>query len=657
MEGFRRISELSHVSWGGSNVIRTLTESAGIFVFSYSPTHKSLVTWSSNAPAVLGTKDANIARDANLFLRHVHPDDRFLLMTDLEHALKGDGDYRATYRWIRPDNNEVRWLHCRGALVKYDSEELFEGIVIDMSDEFTGSVGKLAGPDSVTTILAALPVMVFTLDRDLRLLRINRPPEYPAFDFGDPEFKVELFRIGHPLMECFSDTGQKSHYQALFTQVLGGALPFHRSRIFTGDTVQSLGLAPLAEHGVIEGILCTVSDLSETISLERQLADLQKTEGLRLLAAGVAHHFNNSLQGIIGQATVINTHPDKKELVVQASQAIIEAVNKTSNLSRQLFVFEENQRGSPVPVDVNLALMAATTKIDNLFSSGFKIAVIFGNPPAVLARHEELVEAIEAVLRNSIESMIASGKTQGALAVTTFEVSLQELEVGDLKAGFYAKVVISDSGPGMADEAKRRCFEPFFTTKERDPHTGLSHKPAGLGLSKAFTIVREFKGAITADSDPGVGTTISIYLPLADGTLENSVKSLFEVNRANPPEILIVDDDLMVLKTMSAIMRDLGFNCAVADNSTRALSIVRTCGKALRLVLLDAVMPGADGASVLRRIKKVNKDLKVIGFSGASKNETQPLLDAGAMLLIRKPVDPMTLKDVVKRALNAKQAA
>ncbi|MCB0340009.1 MAG: PAS domain-containing protein, partial [Bdellovibrionales bacterium] len=192
-------------SSGQAGIVTTLSERAKLFIFAYSPTIRSLITWSDNALDILGVKDVDIARDGNLFLRHVHPDDRFLLMTDLETALKGEKDYRATYRWIRPDNNEVRWLHCRAGMVKRPEGNVFEGILLDLSEEFTGEVSRIAGPDSVQTILSAFPALVFTVDRDKRLLRINRKKDEQQFNFGDTGFRFEQFRIGRPILSAFSD--------------------------------------------------------------------------------------------------------------------------------------------------------------------------------------------------------------------------------------------------------------------------------------------------------------------------------------------------------------------------------------------------------------------------------------------------------------------
>ncbi|MBN8549504.1 MAG: response regulator [Deltaproteobacteria bacterium] len=638
----------------GGDLIASLTDRADVFLFSYSPKIKSLISWSNNAEKILGVKDVAISRDGNLFLRHVHPDDRFLLLTDLEQALKGKAPYRATYRWIRPDNNEVRWLHCRAAANLKDNDQIFDGIIIDLSSEFTGSVGKIAGPDSVATILAAFPTMVFTVDSDLRLLRINRPRENFPFNFGDSAFRAEAFRIGRPILACFSDAEMRSHYEKVSRDILDGRSTYYRTRITVGETVYNLEVTPLSELDAIAGLLFIVADITEIVALERQLADLQKTEGLRLLAAGVAHNFNNALQSIIGQAAAMKSHPDKTSLVEQASQAIIDIVGRASDLTRQLFVFDDPTSKALVPVDLNLSIMAAVNRIEDLFSSGLKVAVAFGSPAPVLARQEPLSHAVEAILRNARESLSQGG----SLSIKTYQVLLRDREVENLSAGAYAKLSISDSGQGMRAEARMRCFEPFFTTKERDPATGLSLKGEGLGLSSALNTIREFKGGITIESQAGAGTCVSIYLPIQTSTQQSAPASeTLLATPTAPVDILLVDDDVMVLRTVEAILTEVGYRCAVAEDYTRALKVIKEQGKNLHLILLDAVMPGMDGATLLRQIRKLNYEVKVIGFSGAPPEHTQALLDAGALQILRKPVNPQLLKETVQQLLDTKQAA
>jgi CheY-like chemotaxis protein len=246
----------------------------------------------------------------------------------------------------------------------------------------------------------------------------------------------------------------------------------------------------------------------------------------------------------------------------------------------------------------------------------------------------------------------------GSLSIKTYQVVLKDLEIENLAAGPYAKLSITDSGQGMDQGTKKRCFEPFYTTKDRDPATGVGLKGEGLGLSRALNTVREFGGGINIESHPGMGTSVAIYLPIKEQQAAAPPANVQTYSTPTlPVDILLVDDDVMVLRTVEAILTDAGYRCATAEDYARALSIIRQQGKNLRLVLLDAVMPGMDGASLLRQIRKFNTELRVIGFSGAPPEHTKALLDAGALQVLRKPVNPQLLKETVQGILAQRQAA
>lgn len=650
MADFLRINELGATPLSVQELMEALSSESEIFIFAYSPQQKCLTAWSKNSERILGVKDVSIARDGNLFLRHVHPDDRFLLLTDLETALQGSAPYRATYRWVRPDNNEVRWLHCRASLQNRGELALFEGMIIDLSSEFTGSVGRMAGPDCVETVLAAFPTIVFTVDADLRLLRINRPRHGVPFNFGDPHFRPELFKIGRPLLACFENPEQRQQIETTTKEILEGHSRYYRTRINVEDAIYSMEITPLSEAEAIAGLLFVITDITEMVRLERQLSDLQRNEGLRLLAAGVAHNFNNALQSILGQAAAIKTHPDNRDIVISSSQSIIDVVAKASQLARQLDAFEGSSTGALQAVDLNLCVMAALNKIDDLFAAGVNVGVAFGSPPPVLAQQDKLAEALEAILRNARESM-SSG---GSLSIKTYLTTLGHWEVENLPAGRYAKLSVLDSGVGMSAEAREKCFAPFFTTKDPDPLIGVNLKGKGLGLSHALAIIREFGGGIQIESQPNMGTSVAIYLPLATSEERQHIQA--NEFTKTPPEILVVDDDLMVLRTMESMLTDLGYAVITTDDPRQALSIARTSGRDLKVALIDAIMPGMDGANLTRQLLRGNKTISAIGFSGAPPEQTKLLLEAGAKEILRKPVTPQNLADLIARYVPRQQA-
>jgi CheY-like chemotaxis protein len=622
--------------WTSSQLINSLTNKAQVFIFAYAPEKKTLQAWSGNALEILGVKDADISRDGNLFLRHVHPDDRFVLLNDLETALKDNSDYRATYRWIRPDNNELRWLHCRGKVIKDGDDALFEGVIFDLTPEFTGHIARIAGPDSLSTIIAAFPTMVFTLDKDLRIIRLNRPDSMLGFNFADPSFDSENFKIGRLFPTCFSSQNNHQYFLEDFYEIMENRKDYFRTRLEShgndkkwhgkNGAVFNLEAFPLKEKNLIEGLLVIVSDITDNVKLERDIAKLNKTEGLRLLASGVSHNFNNSLQAIVGFASSIRSNPENPDIVISSSQAILDSVNRASDLAHQLFSFDDSSKEIMTSVDVNLAVMAAAHKIEDLFTSGVKVAVAFGNPSPAIANQDKLVQSIVEIIKNSKENC----KINDTLTIRTVQVSLEDNQVQGLKRGNYAKITVSDSSHGKV-----------------------------LTLTQAYTTAKEFGGILLVDSSMNQGTNVAIFLPIADDEFKSKANSpsLFKIAPDIEPEVLIVDDDFMILQTSKEIIESSNYKCIVAENAKRALDLFKEFQHSLKLVLLDSLMPGVNGATLLRRMKKINPDIKAIGFSGASTEYTKQLMDAGVITVLRKPVDPDLLKSTVGSIISAKEAA
>ena len=630
----------------GSYLITTLTDRVHCFVFSYSIEHRTLLAWSGNAEEILGVRDLAIAKDGNLFLRHVHADDRYLLMTDLERALKGEGPYRATYRWLRPDNNELRWIHCRAGVIKREGKPIFEGLLFDLSEEFTGEIGQLAGPDSLNTILSAFPTLVFTVDRDLRLKRVNRKREDEPFRFGDPNFHLDQFRIGRPLLEAFADKELRDFYAKLLQYLLDGRTPHYRSRIKVDEIVYNLEIIPLINRAVIDGLLFNVSDISESVKLERQLAQLQKMEGLGLLAEGVAHNFNNALQGILGHAAIVSNHPENRELVKKAGEEIMDIVTRSSELTRQLMLLGEKNTSQLGSVDLNLVAMAALNELQDLYEEGVRVTVSFGNVPKVRGERLELQKVIEAIVKNAYESIVKKSAQGGNISVRSGQVVLKD---EGPKPGVYALLAVSDNGTGMGYETKERCIEPFFTVKERDQRSGVGIKSSGLGLSAAYTVATRLGGTLKIESRVGMGTKVSLYLP-AEEKIEERIQRE-DKKPSTPPQILVVDDDRMVLQTVESIIKDLGFSCVTAEDPHRTLELLKSHHRSLKVILMDLIMPGMDGVTLLKKVRKINKNIKVIGFSGASTEQLRPMVEAGAVMVLRKPVGPKELQSALKAYL------
>lgn len=632
----------------GTTFIQTLTDNAGIFIFAYSKEERCFLSWSNNAKSILGVSDSVVYKDNNLFLRHVHEDDRFALLKDFEKALNGKKDYNATYRWIRPDNKQTSWLHCRAKLVKRKNGYYFEGIIIDLSNEMTGLTSGVALPNSITATLNTFTNFIFILDSNLKILRVNRAKDF-LFGFGDEKFNAKMFKRGKFFLNCFSDVTQKTYYQNILNSILEGEIKNHKTRILQNKEVYRLEFYPSTSDKNNINILATVSNISDLISIEKKLANLEKTESLQLVAAGITHKFSNTLQAILGHTTMIENHSENQDLVKKATQAIVNTVTKASEYTKKLHQIKEKTTSNHPYTDLNLSIMTAGNNIKDLFSSKIKLSMSFGNVANILANQEKITDAIEIVLRNAKESI---KNNKGKISIKTYEVYLKETEIQDLKEGPYAKLTIRDSGLGMDEDEQKNCLNPFYSTKEIDPGSGISISGRGLGLSKAFGIIRNFNGAIEVNSQPGKGTEISFYLPIQSSELSKRITEKISKVSVINPQILIVDDDSMILETIKAMIEDFGYNCITTLSGNVAVDLVKKHSKTLKLAIVDAIMPGLSGPVITRRIKRANPKLSILGFSGAIDDISKNMIKAGALKVLKKPVSSGVLKNTIEDLLN-----
>jgi len=201
-----------------------------------------------------------------------------------------------------------------------------------------------------------------------------------------------------------------------------------------------------------------------------------------------------------------------------------------------------------------------------------------------------------------------------------------------VKPGRYVMLAVSDTGCGMSPEIRDRVFEPFFTTKDKG-------KGTGLGLSTVYGIVKQSGGNIWVYSEPGLGTTFKIYLPVVDEPMIEEPKERPIAERARGGEtILVVEDDENLRRLTSLILKKHGYRILEASNGGEALIICRNLKEPLDLVLTDVIMPGMSGRQLIEELRQIRDAFKVLYMSGYTDNAIvhHGVLDAG-IDLIQKP--------------------
>ncbi|MFN8389336.1 MAG: GAF domain-containing protein [Bdellovibrionota bacterium] len=307
-------------------------------------------------------------------------------------------------------------------------------------------------------------------------------------------------------------------------------------RFFSRFAIKSLGLAPLISRGQVLGVLAVqpgsgepameeeeitlLSSLANEIAaliftkrLEERIAENEKMRSAGLLAAGIAHNFNNLLQAVLGQASLLEMQRKNEAQVLKAAKIISESATKGAALVKQLLSFANLEEPHPSAVQVNELIEAETKNWSQLLEPNQQIKLSLKHDlPRTSVDTRHFLRIITALMTNACEAMRNKG---GPIQIFTDSVSTdQERAHIEVPEGQYVRVGVRDSGIGMDAETKRRCFEPFFTTKNVDPSSGLSLSGAGLGLAAAYALARKNGGRLVVDSRLGHGSVFTLYLPI-----------------------------------------------------------------------------------------------------------------------------------------------
>jgi CheY-like chemotaxis protein len=326
------------------------------------------------------------------------------------------------------------------------------------------------------------------------------------------------------------------------------------------------------------------------------------------LTGGIAHDFNNLLTIILANLQLLEDEvppeSDARELVQSATRAALRGAELTS----KLLIFARRQRLDAVSTDVNVLVSSMTAMLDRVL--GEHIQIVKALDPQL---PEVFVDAgqLETVLLNLVVNARDAMPRGGSLSITTAAVELDgDGAVPDriLEPGCYVAIAVSDTGMGMSSDIAARAFEPFFTTKEAGRGTGL-------GLSMVYGFVKQSGGHLNLVSEPGQGTTLTLYLPQAKETLRAAEPHVRELPTGTEA-ILLVEDDDDVRAGATRMLAGLGYSVVAAADAATALALLDGRGE-IRLLLTDVVLAnGPSGPELAAKARELRPDLKVLFMSG-----------------------------------------
>jgi nitrogen-specific signal transduction histidine kinase/CheY-like chemotaxis protein len=389
------------------------------------------------------------------------------------------------------------------------------------------------------------------------------------------------------------------------------------------------------EQGRVFGSVCLVSNISEEVSLRRQLEQAQKQEIIATLAGGLAHNFNNLLMVIMGLTTLVLSkispdHPVYGDLVDIERQ-----VRTGREITRKLLSFRRASDFNTRPVDLNdlletIADMFARTRPEMVITKELS-----PNLPAVEVDSSQIQQVIMNLLINAWQAMPRGGE----VTLQTRAVHLTDWldHNWDLEPGPYVCLSVTDTGVGMDEETVCHLYKPFFTTKE--PGHG-----SGLGLASACRIMKNHQGAIQVRSKPGEGSTFTLFFPASSALPLDATPSEEKHIVSGQGTILLVEDEPALRGVAKKLLEKLGYQVLEAANGEQALELYAEKNGDIDLVLLDLIMPGLNGLQTLERLRGLDPQVKIILCSGRADTEEEDLPDGVSFMPKPFPLEILSQK-------------
>ena len=410
---------------------------------------------------------------------------------------------------------------------------------------------------------------------------------------------------------------------------------------------------PLDEGGE-DVVYTTFSDITERKRAEvrqkeliEQLSQAQKMESVGRLAGGVAHDFNNMLSVILGYTDMALEKIPPEDPLHKDMRAVINAAQRSVDITRQLLAFARKQAINPKPLDLNEAVEGMLKMLRRLI--GEDINLIWrpcAGSAVIFTDHSQLDQVLANLCVNARDAIAGVGK----LIIETDIVWLDESYAADregFKPGQYVLLAVSDDGCGMDKENMEHIFEPFFTTKEVG-------KGTGLGLSTVYGIVRQNDAFINVYSEPGQGTTFKIYLPLhAQMMAEKAEDGPAKTAEGRGETVLIAEDESAILDLATKILEGLGYVVLRASTPSRALELAQEHAGKIDLLVTDVVMPEMNGYELAEKLNRLCPGLKAVYMSGYTEDVLADRRDVFQEAnFIQKPFTMKEMAQKVRKTLD-----
>jgi len=411
-------------------------------------------------------------------------------------------------------------------------------------------------------------------------------------------------------------------------------------------TVRLSGRAATELDEADQALEIIAEDITERRALEDQFRQAQKMEAVGRLAGGVAHDFNNLLMVVSGYTEVLMEALDQNDPLLVKVQAIQQAADRATTLTRQLLAFSRKQLLELKVVDVNSIVADMERLLRPLIGENIDLTTkLTPNVGHTRADAGQLEQVIMNLVVNAKDAMPDGGRI--LIQTSEADPDTARREHSLIEPGTYILLSVSDTGAGMDRETQSRIFEPFFTTKEKG-------KGTGLGLSTVYGIVKQGGGYIFAQSEPGCGTTFRIYLPrVADPADSPRVDKHAQAAAGGSETVLLVEDEESVRELVRETLKTRGYTVIEASDGIAGMRVSEEYPGNIEILITDVVMPGMSGRELAKRVAAARPNIRVLYLSGYTEDAIihEGALEPGTGFL-QKPFTLQVLARKVREVLQ-----
>jgi PAS domain S-box-containing protein len=565
------------------------------------------------------------------------------------------GETRSSVVLCPSKKHPTGWIDLSAFPLK-DAEGQVVGIidyVKDITEQKKAQEALRESEERYRSLFNRLPVGAFRSTPDGQFLDAN-----PAFTrlLGCPDLETVM---STPVTAFYRDPEEREQWKRLIEKEGGSSAMELQWQKLDGTPfwVRQSARVVRDSRGRVqcyEGVAEDITELKrseeEQRHIEAQLQHAQRMEAIGTLAGGIAHDFNNILSAIIGYTEIVLFHePSEGSTARHSLDQVLSAAERAKDLVKHILAFSRQAEEERRPVLLEPLVKEALKLLRATLPSTIEIRQsIAPHADYVMADPTQIHQVLMNLCTNAFHAMREEG---GVLEVRLESTTLNadESAARDLRSGKYLALIVRDTGCGMSPEVAVRIFDPYFTTKEKAVGTGL-------GLAVVHGIVKGHGGSISMESEPGKGSTFTVYLPLIKHVKLPETAEGQKILPTGVERILFIDDEPALVDIGKQMLERLGYQVVTRTSSTEALEYFRSAPDEFDLVITDQTMPRMTGDMLAGELMKLKPEIPIIICTGFSeKISEQEAITMGLRAFLMKPLVISDLANTIRRILDKEQ--